>query len=390
MTAIVTDARYRMSLAVIRSLGRAGVDVICQEERGIGRLDALGFHSRYADRRWLTASPRRDPEGFVADLLARSQGGEVLLPMSLAAILAVAERSDRVRAKLRVLLPPLATIITANDKARVIEAAERAGVPAPRTIVLPPGADPGAIVDKIDFPVVVKYREGEKLGLGPRQRYSIIRDRGQFAAVYREMAARQESPLVQEYVEGDGWGISAVMNRDSEPVAVFCHHRLREYPVTGGPSCFAESHYDPQLIEYGVRLLKALGWQGVAMVEFKRERSTGRYKLMEINPRFWGSLPLAVAAGVDMPTILYRVAAGEPVAPVLSHPTGVRMRYLFQDLLSLPGYLGRTPNRAAFLGGFLRDLFDPRVTDGVFRLNDPLPGLAYALRALRRAGRAGE
>lgn len=390
MTAIVTDARYRMSLAVIRSLGRAGINVICQEERGIGTLDALGFHSRYAGPRWLTASPRLSPGPFVDDLVARAKGGEVLLPMSLAAILAVAGRIAYVRTKLKVMLPPLETILTANDKARLIGVAEGAGVPAPRTIVLPAAADPASILDKLEFPVVVKYREGEKLGLGPQQRYSIIRDRNRFSDIYRTMAARQASPLIQEYVDGDGWGMSAVMDANSEPVAVFCHHRLREYPVTGGPSCFAESRYDERLVEYGVRLLKALRWQGVAMVEFKREYRTGQFKLMEINPRFWGSLPLAIATGVDVPTILYRVAAGEPVEPVLRHPTGVKMRYLFQDLLSARGYLRRVPDRGAFLRGFAGDLLDPRVTDGVFRLSDPLPGLVYSLRAIRRAGKAGE
>lgn len=390
MTAIVTDARYRMSLAVIRSLGRAGINVICQEERGIGTLDALGFHSRYAGPRWLTASPRLSPGPFVDDLVARAKGGEVLLPMSLAAILAVAGRIAYVRTKLKVMLPPLETILTANDKARLIGVAEGAGVPAPRTIVLPAAADPASILDKLEFPVVVKYREGEKLGLGPQQRYSIIRDRNRFSDIYRTMAARQASPLIQEYVDGDGWGMSAVMDANSEPVTVFCHHRLREYPVTGGPSCFAESRYDERLVEYGVRLLKALRWQGVAMVEFKREYRTGQFKLMEINPRFWGSLPLAIATGVDVPTILYRVAAGEPVEPVLRHPTGVKMRYLFQDLLSARGYLRRVPDRGAFLRGFAGDLLDPRVTDGVFRLSDPLPGLVYSLRAIRRAGKAAE
>lgn len=390
MTAIVTDARYRMSLAVIRSLGRAGIDVIAQEERGIGTLAALGFQSRYSRQHWLTASPRLDPGAFVDDLVTRAKGGEVLLPMSLAAILAVAERIGCVRAKLKVALPPLAIINTANDKARLIELADGAGVPTPRTVVLPPGADPAAVTGQLTFPVVIKYREGEKLGLGPDKRYAIVRDRERFAETYRSMAARQESPLIQEYVAGDGWGMSAVMNADSEPVAVFCHHRLREYPVSGGPSCFAESRYDEQLVEYGVRLLKALRWQGVAMVEFKREFTTGRFKLMEINPRFWGSLPLAIAAGVDVPTVLYRVAAGEPVEPVLRHPTGVKMRYLFQDLLSVPGYLRRSDNRGAFLRGFVRDLLDPRVSDGVFKLADPLPGIVYTMRALRRAGRTGE
>lgn len=387
MSAIVTDARYRMSLAVIRSLGRAGVRVACQEERGIGSLDALGFHSRFASSKVLTASPRLDPDRFVGDVLRLAHGGEVLIPMSLASILAVAERIEAVRGRVRAALPPLEAIRTANDTGRLLEVARQVGVPAPQSTVLPLGGDPASLIGRLKFPVVIKYREGEELRLPPQLRYSIVREPDHFVAVYREMSARQVSPLVQEYISGDGYGLSALFDEDSEPVALFCHRRIREYPVTGGPSCFAESVRDEKMIDYGLRLLKALRWHGVAMVEFKREQGTGEYKLMEINPRFWGSLPLAIQAGVDFPLLLYRVARGEDVRPTADYRIGVKMRYLFQDILAARGYLKRVPDRGAFLKGFLRDLLDPRVADGVFRLDDPLPGIVYTLRALKGLGR---
>lgn len=385
MKAIVTDARYRMSLAVTRSLGRAGIEVACQEERGIPSLDALSFHSRYASHRVLTASPRRDPDAFIDDLLAAAGEGDVLIPMSLAAILAAAERIDRVRFRLRVALAPLESILVANDTQRLLEIAGRVGVPAPQTAVLPPDADPARLLDQFQFPVVIKYRQGEALALPPEQRYAIVRDPARFLDVYRAMSVRQASPLVQEYIAGDGWGMAAIFNQKSEPVAVFGHRRLREYPVTGGPSCFAESVRDERMFDYGLRLLKELRWQGVAMVEFKREHGTGEFKLMEINPRFWGSMPLAVQAGADFPRILYRVAAGEDVPLQTAYREGVRMRYLFQDLLSARGYLKRLPAQARgrFLRGFIGNLLDPRVRDGVFSLADPVPGLYYTVRAVR-------
>lgn len=386
MPAIVTDSRYRMSLAVIRSLGRAGIRVTCQEVAGSDPRDALGFHSRHAAEKVFTASPREDPGGFVDDILRLAAGHDVLIPVSLASILAVAGRAADVRRYLKVALPSLEAIETANATDRLLAVARQVGVPVPATTILPPGQDPVTLADNLDYPVVIKYREGENLQLPPEYRYAIVRDRESFLAVYRAMSARQSSPLVQEYVDGDGYGMSALFNQASEPVAAFCHRRVREYPVSGGPSCFCESVHDERLVDYGLRLLRALRWHGVAMVEFKRDRVSGEYRLMEINPRFWGSLPLAVAAGVDFPVLLYRVARGEGVRPVMDYRPGVRMRYLFQDLLSARGYLAREPDRRAFLMGFLRDLADPRVVDGVFQLEDPRPGLVYALRALRRLG----
>jgi len=388
LSVIVTDARYRMSLAVIRSLGQAGVRVVAQEEKGISSLDALGFHSRHTSRTILTASSRREPDAFVDDLL-RAGGDErdVLIPVSLSSVLAVARRAEDVKKRFRVALPSLDAIATANDTQRLLEVAQRVGVPVPETVVLEPGDEPESLLGRVKFPVVIKYREGEGLGLPPEQRYAIARDPSSLLQTYRAMASRQASPLVQEFISGDGWGMSALFNMRSDAVAAFCHRRLREYPVTGGPSCFAESAGHEKLIQYGLRLLRELRWRGVAMVEFKRDSVTGEFVLMEINPRFWGSLPLAIAAGVDFPTLLYRVAREEDVRPVTEYRTGVKMRYLFQDVLSAGGYLRRVPDRGAFLLGFLRDLLDPQVVDGVFRLNDPVPGLVYLARAVRKAVR---
>lgn len=383
MTAIVTDSRYRMSLTVVRSLGRAGIPVHCLEDRSTSLRDVLAFRSRYATKKDLVASSRLEPDKFVDDLLRVSGQGHVIVPISLSSIMAIAANLPRITTRLKVALPSLESLITADDTGRLLDIAERIGVPVPGAYAV--GDDKGPI----QFPVVIKYRKGEALQLPPEERYAIVRDPASFARIYEKMSANQESPLVQEYVPGEGYGMSALFNRESEPVAVFCHRRIREYPVTGGPSCFAESVWDPKMVDYGVSLLRELRWRGVAMVEFKGDIRSGEYKLMEINPRFWGSLPLAVLAGVDFPALLYRVAAGQdlPLADLKSpaYATGVRMRYLFQDLLSVRGYMRRESRKSAFVRGFLKDLFDPRVSDGLFQWDDPAPNLAYMLRAFRRA-----
>ena len=85
------------------------------------------------------------------------------------------------------------------------------------------------------------------------------------------------------------------------------HRRIRERLVMGGPSTCAESVYDSKLLDYGLRVLKNLKWHGVAMVEFKKDSIDGEFKLMEINPKFWGSLDLAIASGVDFPYLLYNM-----------------------------------------------------------------------------------
>ncbi len=112
-------------------------------------------------------------------------------------------------------------------------------------------------------------------------------------------------PLIQEYVEGDGYGVSFLFNH-GDLRAKFTHKRLREYPISGGPSTYRISVKEPKMEDMAKRLLEYFNWHGVAMVEFKMGNNNNPV-LMEINPRFWGSLNQAIQSGVNS---LYIVSNG--------------------------------------------------------------------------------
>lgn len=387
MAAVVTDARYRMALAVIRSLGRAGVRVKAVQVGAAG-AEVLGFYSRYTGQRFSLPVPA-DRAAHAAALVRLGQKGEVLIPVTLESVLTVAEQRGVLEKVFHLAVAPPESIALANDTARLLELAASLGVPIPATTALAPDESVEALAARVSFPAVVKYRAGEELRLPPQERYAIVRGAAEFVEVYTRMHTRQPFPLVQEYVPGAGYGVSALFGKDGGVVALFAHRRLREYPVSGGPSCFCESFYDSRLFDYALRLLRALRWQGVAMVEFKQD-AAGEFRLMEINPRFWGSLPLAIAAGVDFPYLLYQVARGETPAPVLRYAIGVRMRYFFQDLLAGRDYFRLARQKRGFLAAYLRDWLDLRVVDGVFSWRDPLPGLLYTWRAAKKLWERGK
>jgi len=393
MKALVTDSRYRMSLAVIRSLGRSGAEVTAAEDLTYPRYQVIGFHSRYVSHRVPLASAAREPLRFLEEALQICPGHDVFIPVSLAGVMTVSEHAREFRGRTGVLVPPFPSIIKANDTAELLGVASAIGVPVPATTCQGDGETAAELAGRLQYPVVIKYRRGEDLQLGPSQRYAIVRDGDRFQAVYSHMSANQERPLVQEYVPGEGFGVSALFDQNSRPVVWFAHRRIREYPASGGPSCFCESVWEPRMVAYALKLLTELAWTGVAMVEFKQDADS-EFRLMEINPRFWGSLPLAIAAGVDFPLLLARLAAGE-THPLSGHGSpighgepayrqGVCMRYLFQDMLSVKGYMRKVPERGRFLREFTRDLFDSGVVDGVFDRDDMCPGFFYTLRAAAR------
>src|SRR5262249_50846353 len=133
--------------------------------------------------------------------------------------------------------------------------------------------------------------------------------------------------LIQNYFEGRGVG-QEFLTSEGEVVDVFQHERVHE-PLSGGGSSYRMSvSPDERMLECSKRLLSALRWTGVAMVEYKQNVSTGEFVLMEINGRFWGSLPLAVASGVDFPYRAYRVHSKQPVPPAAPYRRGLYCRNL--------------------------------------------------------------
>jgi predicted ATP-grasp superfamily ATP-dependent carboligase len=175
--------------------------------------------------------------------------------------------------------------------------------------------------------------------------------------------------LIQEYIPDGGgtFGLSALFDEASKVKAAFVHKKLRMYPVQGGPSTLRESVHHPQIMDIGLSLLKALNWVGVAMVEFKVDPRDGLPKLMEVNPRFWGSLQLAILSGIDFPYLILRMAKGEKVEPILHYEIGRRCRWLLLgDIL----HFLKNPNRFKLNPSFFH-FFDPNTSDDILSKKDP-------------------
>lgn len=404
--AFITDVHYRMGLAAVRSLGRRSIDVTALEYDTVPQESILGFYSRYATEKRLVSSATEDQCAFIKSIIdladekkgsIKKNGSDkpVLIAVGSDSIMAVSRHSRLLEPYVDFIVPSLESIEIADNKGKLLDVAIRIGIPCPKTTTLSANETIEQLSERIKYPAVIKYRKGEALKFKPEKRYKIIKDKNIFIEAYSEMHSIQELPLVQQYISGEGFGVSAVFDREGEPLEIFCHKRLREYPVTGGPSCFCESIWDEKLVEYAIRLLKELNWQGVAMVEFKGSLETGLY-LMEINPRFWGSLPLSIISGCDIPFAIYRAASGELCSDYsdciamprrCGYKQGIRMRFLLQDILSLHGYMKIKKNKKSklkFLVQFIAQLLNPGIKDGVLELRDLKPSLAYIRQALKK------
>lgn len=397
---IVTDGNERSALAVTRSLGRRGIPVFVGAETS----SSLAGMSRYCRESFVYPSFWADPEEFRACLLDRAKrwGVRVVFPMTDLAIEILGESEQRFGSLIVLPIPSLDQYRALSNKYQLMESAKRLEVPIPDTLFVPDG-DVERVLPQISrWPIVIKPgRSLIKVG-GHWQKTSILyaRDADELKRLYREVGCLKEPSLLQTRVVGEGQGVFGLFDR-GKPVALFAHRRLRERPPSGGVSVLRESMALRQPItEYALRIVQSAQWHGVAMVEFKVDADSGVPYLMEVNGRFWGSLQLAIDAGVDFPWMLYQLGeAGAVQHHGGPYEVGVRSRWWIGDLdhillrlrkseseLSLPP---GSPSKGETIKSFFR-IWDAKTKSEVFRLSDLRPGLyelaTYGRPLIRRIG----
>ena len=389
MIVLLTDAMERATLAAARSLVARGHSVHVVT----GRRRSLTGSSRGV-REWLvTIDPLTDGDAWAGAVLkiGREVGAEGILPMTDHAMVALLPHQDCPGGP-AILAPAREAWALASDKAALLPIAARAGFEVPATLRveapddLPGQADLEAFVPGFLKPhrsVVTSDGRLRKLGVVP------VPTPATCLSALRELPAAAYPVLLQRRVEGPGVGVFA-LRWDHAMVAVFGHRRIREVPLTGGVSVYRESiALDPDVLARTEALLAALEWQGVAMVECKRDVATGQLVIMEVNGRFWGSLQLALDAGVDFPALLLDCWNGRPVQPIASYRTGVRTRWEWGEM----DYLWlRTRAAHSSGGGTIRavtrglgEIFHSSGNDHaeVFRFRDPGPFLVESARRLK-------
>lgn len=370
MRVLVTDGASRVALAVVRALGKAGAEVAVVEQEPLATGTPAAFVSRYASRHELLP-PIGEEDRFIGALAEMARGADVLLPVSTNVLLACARNPGAFSAA--VPIPPLDVIRRANDKSTVLAAARKAGVPIPVSYAPESEEELDEVIARLRLPAVVKLRDDEGTALEPGERYRLARSGDAVRAAWEGLHRVRPFPVIQERIGGDGYGVG-VLAREGRVLVSFAHRRVREYPITGGPSACCESVRDERLSRYAAAVIGELGWTGVAMVEFKKGDD---YRLLEVNPRFWGAVPLATACGVNFPHLLCRMALGEEIHVPAEPPAGVRLRFLPMDLAAAWSALGDGERRGRYVFGFLRDLLDVRVKDGLLDRRDLKASLVY-------------
>lgn len=382
---MITDGNERSALAATRALGQRGIPVYV----GADSRTSLAGKSRYCTSTFQYPSPWISPREYTACVLesANRLDAAVLLPMTDVAVELLGEHAQELNGILNIPIPSLAQYRQLSNKYELTEWAMRNGVPVPESIFLPDGAIEKVIEQITQWPVIVKPGASliRKNNLWAKTSVHVARNADELMHLYEDLWYLKQPSLIQQRIIGEGQGVFGLFSH-GQPLALFAHRRIREKPPGGGVSVFRESIPLAQpMTDYALKIVQSAQWQGVAMVEFKVDRESGVPYLIEVNGRFWGSLQLAIDAGVDFPFLTYQLATiGRLESVEAKYSVGVKSRWFLGDLDQLllrlrksDAQLGMSPGGPT-KGQAVREFMvctDPQTRSEVLRLHDLRPGV---------------
>ncbi len=392
--AIVIGLENAIGLTVVRELGEHGVPV-----HGVARdSTAIGAVSRHC-RDW-SLRPEGDPADWLPDLISRT-GAKAVLAISETDLIALSQLPP-VIGDCHILVPRPEPLTRVLDKRRTLEIAEAAGLLVPHTWQPTEGEDFAARAAAMHYPLVAKWANPPEVMAALDQaglewfKTAYVHTPRELTALLDRYAPIGRWPLIQQYCGGVGLGQMLYM-ADGQATLRFQHRRLHEWPPEGGVStlCRAESA-DAHAAQMALseKLLRALEWEGQAMVEYRYEPEAGRYWLMEVNGRFWGSLPLARHCHAHFAWEAYRRAVLCQTDAAPQPLDSLRARYMVPETKRLARLLLGAdrisdpffhPRPMADLMAYIFGFLDPRCRYYVFSRSDPRPFLRDIGQMLRKA-----
>lgn len=384
---LITDGENRSALAATRSIGRAGHNVYISSKI----IRPISGASKYCKKNYWISNPEEDIEKYGYDILKliRKQSIDIVIPMTEPSIISLNKIRNEIGKKCILACPEADKVDLITDKFTLFKHAVKLGVPIPNTVFIQNRAEGLSAANKIkNYPVVIKPGKS-KIPSGNgfiSTGVNYANSEKEVIDLYSTSAALAYPSMIQEKIVGPGTGCFTLFDKERH-LALFSHKRIREKPPSGGVSVVCESvPVDEEMAESAKKLLSLVRWQGVAMVEFKRDLRDGKAKLMEINGRFWGSLQLAIASGVNFPCLLIDYLCGKSSFD-RSHlyATGLKLKWFLGTLDHLLIRLkninpeinlnGARHTKAAALLDFFK-IYDRKTTFDVFAFDDVKPFLS--------------
>lgn len=362
---LLTDGNYKHTWAAARNLHSFGYEVDV-----IGGSRSISSKSKYVNKNVFSKNllTSENIQSFLK--LIKDEHYDLIIGIGASSIKFLSDNVELISKLTNLILPPKKSLEICLNKNLTMDFAKAIKVEIPQTIVVENFKQLREIMQNVTFPVIMKSAS-ETIKDTP----TIYLDRydNSVFSNWEFLFKKRNKFLIQKRIFGHGEAFFAIYD-NGKLIDFMMHERLREYPLTGGPSTKAKTIYKEDLFIAGKKLLDELNWHGVAMVEFKRDRDD-KLVLMEINPKFWGSLDLALASGVNFPALAAQICLGKKLQPLGYHASETTFQWPLDGDLKL-GFAS-----PKLLPKIIGDLFNPKVKKNIY-LNDLSPTLSTIVNNL--------
>lgn len=382
MYAVVTDANYRMTLALERDLADRGIEVTAcyssEQPPFPARSRAVKHPVRVPD-------PHTKPVEYVqalydicAAITKEKQEKPALLPVGTRSLelLSPATVRERFAPVCGLNISSEESLALANDKARLMALCEEIGIPVPKTEHPQTRKD----FETYEYPMIVKPVCGEKQGLKAAERYIIAQDAKTAADAWAFFRSRCGETVVQKYIRGQEMGFSAVLDH-GRIITTTSEVAVRMLPISGGPGSFYHTLTGDFLRPIAEQLSEKLQLSGVVMFQYILG-DDGELVLMEINPRVWGYYPIVREAKSSFSYDWFAVSLGLPTEGTPSKPD------VYQYYLPSDAYRALLVMKSGKIGQALRHIgtwLRPRNHEAIWEFSDLRASLGYLSYYLKKS-----
>jgi len=356
------------SLGVARNLGQHGIPVSVFDSEM-----CLAQFSKYT-RNFFRSPPEGEDSRLVDFLLSLSNNkdiaGSVLFVSTDEQVRIVSQHHCQLAEKYIVSIPEWETTRYLYDKRLTTVLAKKQQIPIPETVTVGDAQDLHSL--NLSFPLIIKPAITPHLVSKTKKKGYRANNPDELKALYQRVARIMDPQeiLIQEFIPGGARNLYSYFGyfKEGRPVSGYSARRLRQHPrELGKASTYAVSVHIPELEAMATDLLTGIGYTGIAEVEFMFNPNHARFELLEVNPRIWGWITLAIHAGIDLPYLAYADLTQEPYR-LGKYTEGAKWMHMVTDIpvVSIELLHGRLN-----LGDYLRSIMGCH--DAVFNLADPLP-----------------
>ena len=339
MKVLVTGSALKIGMAVVQSLSKEGCTVVGADEQSF----PLNIYSRNLKSHYIHTPFTNS--NFFEDILSiiQKEKPDVLIPIG--GTKQVSMYKNEIEKHINILVPDYKSFCSAYDKKKTYEICNNAGIAMPKRFTddeanrLLQNGKNNKLVIKPDFDI------GGSRGL------NIVDNLKELELARKKIQTNHGNYVIEEYIPGASRTrtLQLLFDKNNKLISYFILKKIHQWPITGGNTGYAESTQEKELLEFVLPFFKKCPWEGPAGVQLIIDERNGSPKLIEINPRFTGSLPFAVQCGVNLPFAACKVALNKDAEGYSNYDPGIFYIHLAFYIKAITKEFSGSRNKLSYL-----------------------------------------